>query len=300
MDTETLELFVEVVRRGSFAAVARDRELAPSSVSRAVGNLEAALGVRLLQRSTRGLSPTEAGARYAADVAPLLDGLRDAAEGVRDAGRPQGRLRIAAPLTFAQLHVVPRLPELAAAYPELAFELVMDSRLVDLVAERFDVAIRLGQPGDSELVGTRLAPMRYALVASPAYLARWGHPETPGALRDHDCLRYPIRGVGARWRFRARGDAEVQDVAIEGRFVVSSGQALRQLAEAGMGIALLPRWNVSDALREGTLEALLPSYDVTASRFDVSAWVLYPSRTHLPAKVRVFVDFLRGTLADLD
>ncbi|MEM1415188.1 MAG: LysR family transcriptional regulator [Myxococcota bacterium] len=300
MDVDTLELFLEVVRRGSFAAVARERGVAASSVSRAIAGLEDALGARLVQRSTRGLSPTEAGARYAARVTPLLAELRDATDALRDTQQaPRGVLRVTGPLTFSQLHVIPHLPELAERHPELRFEILLGDRLVDLVAERIDVAIRLANPGDASLIGTRLAPMVYALTASPAYLAARGTPASPEALREHDCLRYPVTGQAARWRFRSGPEAEVVEVPIAGRFVVGNGLALRQLAVAGLGITLLPRWNVAGELARGELVEVLPELEVTASRFGLSAWALYPSRDHLPAKVRVFVDFLREKLATL-
>ena len=295
MDTAALRIFVEVAQQGSFAAVARRRGVAASSISRAVATLEAELGVRLLQRTTRQMTLTEAGSAYAARVRPLVEALDEAASVAQDtAARPQGTLRITAPVTFAQVSLVPMLPAFAERYPELSFDLLITDRIVDLVESRVDVAVRLGRLGDTNMIATRLAEMVYVACASPGYLAARGRPASPEALTSHECLRYPVPGQAARWRFRDGPGAPVRDVPVSGRVVASSGVALRDCAVAGMGLVMLPRWNVARELAGGALVDVFPDLQVTASSFDIAAWALYPSRQHLPLKVRVLIDYLKA------
>lgn len=263
-------------------------------MSRSIAGLERSLGARLFQRTTRRLAPSEAARAYFERAAPLLDELERAADVALDrAEAPRGTLRLTAPLTFAQLHLAPLLPEFARLYPELSFDLLLTDAFVDLVDERVDVAVRLGRLADSSLVATRLRDMAYAVCASPAYLRRRGRPEAPRDLERHDCLRYAAPGQGARWRFRPEGGGPVVEVPVRGRVVASNGFALRQFALAGMGVTALPRWNAARELAEGGLVALLPGYEATVSEFDGAAWVLYPSASYVPRKVRAFVDFLK-------
>jgi len=297
MDVEQLEIFAAVMRTGSFAAVARERRVAPSSVSRSVSALEDELGARLLTRTTRKLTPTEAGTRFHARLEAILEELARATQLVRDAGEvARGTLRITAPITFAELNLVPLLPRFVAAHPELHLEMSFTDRIVDLVDERMDVAIRLGRLQPSSLIATKLCDMRYVLCATPRYLRREGRPERPEELSEHECVRYPVPGYGARWRFR-KGE-ELVDVPVEGRLAASSSVALRDLALADLGLLMLPRWNVAEQLASGALVPLLEEWEKSASDLDVAVWLLYPSRAYLPLKVRVFLDFLREEFAE--
>jgi DNA-binding transcriptional LysR family regulator len=293
MDLATLRTFVEVMRRGSFAAVARDRNVDPSSVSRAIAGLERELGLRLFNRTTRRLSPTEAGTLYFGRVEPLVEELERARLQATDVSeRPKGTLRIAAPVSFAQLNLVPLLPELTERYPELSFELMLVDAALDLVEERIDVALRLGPLSDSGLVARRLSPMVFRACASPAYLERRGHPEEPGDLERHDCLLLNVPGFTDLWRFWNREGHETV-VQARGRVRTSNAVALKQCALSGMGVILQARWIVGRELREGTLVDLFTEHEATAATFESpAAWVLYPSRAYVPLKVRVFVDFL--------
>lgn len=284
------------MQRGSFAAVARERNVAPSSISRSIATLERDLGARLLSRTTRRLELTEAGARYVERLTPLLEELERANAMVRDAAeRPAGHLRISAPVTFGQLVLAALLPRFAARHPGLTFELRLESALVDLVADRIDVAVRLGRLADSTLVARRLCAMRYVACASPSYLSLRGAPRQPDELAEHECLRFPVPGRPARWRFRAAGGA-IAEVAVAGRVIATNGVVLRALAVAGMGVVVLPRWNVAAQLARGELVEVLPDHDCTASEFDLAAWAVYPSRAYLPLKVRAFVDHLAAHL----
>lgn len=295
MELENLRTFVEVMRRGSFAAVARDRNIDPSSVSRAVAKLEQELGVRLFNRTTRHLSPTEAALAYFDKVESLTDELEGAAHVAADAGEmARGTLRITAPVTFTQLNLVPLLPEFAQRFPLLSFDLVLTDNFLDLVEERIDLGVRLGRLAESSLIAHRLCDAAYVVCASPAYLKRKGRPKAPADLEHHECLRYryPMTGCGESWRFK-EGGGPVLEVPIRGRVIATNGIALTQCAAAGMGILMLYRWNVAAELRSGALVDLFPQYHATPTEFDTAVWLLYPSRSYLPLKVRAFADFLK-------
>ncbi|MDX2089078.1 MAG: LysR substrate-binding domain-containing protein [Kofleriaceae bacterium] len=298
MNTDTLRVFVEVVRRGGFSAVARQRNVDPSSISRGIASLEEELGVRLFQRTTRRVVPTDAARAYFDRVEHLIDELEQASTVAKDHDdEPRGPLRITAPISFAQVNLVPLLPGFSKSFPLVSFDLVFTDTFLDLVGERIDLAIRLGRLADSSLVAHRLAAMRYALCASPRYLRERRAPRTPSDLATHDCLHYQVVGAPAVWRFRAAADAPVTEVRVRGRVVATNGMTLKQCAVAGMGLLLLPRWNVAEELRSGALVTLLPEYEATLSDFDGAAWMIYPSRSYLPRKVRVFADYLKEAFA---
>jgi DNA-binding transcriptional LysR family regulator len=297
VEVSTLRTFIEVMRRGSFAIVARDQNVDPSSVSRAISTLEQDLGVRLFHRTTRKLAPTEAAEAYFERLEPIIEELEHATLAATDASAgPRGLLRLTAPITFAQEHIVPLLPELARRHPDLRFELLLTDAYLDLVAERVDVAIRLGRLADSSLVAHRLCDMPYAVAASPDYLQRRGRPSHPAELAQHACLRYPVQGYGSSWQFR-EGDGEPFEVQVAGPVVAANGAVLRHCAIAGMGILLVPRWNIAAAIAAGELIELFPDHAATVSELGGAAWLVYPSRSYLPLKVRVFVDYLRAQFA---
>ena len=296
MELSSLQIFAEVMRRGSFAAVARARDVSPSAISRSIAALEAELGLRLFQRTTRRLAPTEAGALYFARIEPLvgeLEQARQAAADVRE--EPSGTLRVTASVAFGQTCLVPLLPELHRRHPGLALELLLTDGNLDLIAERIDVALRLGPRSDSRLIGLRLFETRYRVCASPDYLARAGAVATPEALRDRPCLVFALPGYRSRWIFRDSAGRQ-SEVPIEGRFVISSALALRDCALNGLGPALLADWLIDGDIAAGKLVDLFPEHRVTATDFETAAWLLYPSRAYLPLKVRALIDFLRETL----
>lgn len=293
MDIASLRLFVDVVRRGSFAAAARDHDLAPSSVSRAIEGLENDLATRLFQRTTRRLTLTEAGASYFDRVAPLVEQLQDARAATADVGQePHGTLRVTASVSFGQKCILPILPQLLRGHPKLSVDLVLTDAVVDLVAERIDVAVRLGQLPDSSLVAHKLADMPYVICASPDYLRRRGRPKRPAEIVDHDCLLFPFGGFRTRWTFVDHAGRK-QSVPVAGRVVISSAMALQECARNGMGIALLSRWLTDDDVARGRLVDVFPGHKVTATDFKSAAWLVYPSRAYVPQKVRVFADALQ-------
>ena len=301
MDTEQLKTFVDVIDQGSFAAVARQRNVAPSAVTRAVAGLEQTLGVRLLQRTTRRLALTEAGEAFLLRAREALALLDEASEAARDrSGQAHGRVRLTTSVTYGQHLLLPLLPALHREHPGLSLDLQFSDQVVDLLAERVDLALRLGPPTDSSLVGLQLQAMRYRVCASPDYLARHGRPATPAELGHHDCLRFPLPGFATLWRFREGGAGPVEAVPVKGWLTLSPALALHQAARDGLGPVLLAEWLVAEDLAAGRLVDLFPQHEVTASHFDSAVWLLYPSREHLPLRVRVLIDFLKARLMQPD
>ncbi|MCU0881148.1 MAG: LysR family transcriptional regulator [Hyphomonadaceae bacterium] len=297
MDLHALDLFVAVARSGGFAAAARERDLAPSSVSRAIATLEARLGLRLFQRTTRLMSLTEAGSQYLARVEPLLDELgRAASEAASRDGRVSGTLRLTASLAMGVDLIAPLLPRFHAQWPGVAVDCVFTDTNLDLIGERIDLAIRLAPAIEGDLIATRLMKTRYRIVASPDYLARGPALARPDDLAAHRCLRLSLRNFRTRWLFADKTGAETS-VSIDGDFVFSTPLAIRQAALAGLGPAMLVDWQVRTDLASGRLIDVFPDWEATATTFDSGAWAVYPSRAWLPAKVRAAIDFFRAELA---
>jgi DNA-binding transcriptional LysR family regulator len=298
MDISVLQIFVEVVRQGSFAAVARDRNIDPSSVSRVIAGLEAELGVRLLQRTTRQLSPTEAGMSYFERIEPLVEEIQQATDIATDvSGQPKGTLRVTASGSFGLKCIVPLLPKFEQLYPELTIDLLLTDAVVDLLAERIDVAVRLGLMADSTLIAQHLMPIHYVVCASPMYLKKAEKLQAPKDLVNHNCLLFPLAGFRSRWIFQDQ-QGELSEIPVAGRTIISSAIGLQQCAIAGMGLALLPNWLIDDDLQTGTLVNVFSDYQVTATNFSTAAWLVYPSRAYVPLKVRIFMEFLKKSMAN--
>lgn len=292
-----LELFRAVMREGNFTGVARRRGIDPSAVSRAITTLESDLGIRLFERTTRRFAPTEAGRIYYAQTDSLIEELELAAARARDAtAAPAGQLRVTASIAFGCEVLSPLVAGLRERYPALALELVLSDLPLDLVNERLDVAIRLGPAPTGELVRRRLMAVRHRVCASPAWLAANARVTLPAELSHCDCVRFPFPGFSDRWRFR---DAEgtLEDVTISGSLVVSNALAAKRCILDGLGPGLLADWMSARELADGTLVELLPAYAVTATVFETAAWILYPSRSYIPTKVRCFIDYLADKLA---
>jgi DNA-binding transcriptional LysR family regulator len=293
MNLDALDLFVAVARRGSFAAVARDRDVDPSTISRAIGELEAELGLRLFQRSTRSLRLTEAGDLYLARVEPLADELARARDEAMNVTRtPHGVLRLTASVPFGQVRIMPLLAEFRRLYPGLKLECLFTDDNVDLIADRIDLAIRLGPAIEGDLIAARLMDTRYRVVASPAYLDCHPPPTKPADLSRHRVLQFNVHAYRSRWLFR-HAAGRVEEVPIDGDITLSPVSALLAAAIDGIGPALLPDWLVDDAIADGRLVHLLRECDAAATTFDTGAWLVYPSRAYLPTKVRVMIEFLK-------
>lgn len=308
MDTRLLAIFLAVVRSGGFAAAARNLDQDPSSISRAIHALEDALGTRLFQRTTRKVSLTEAGSHFAARIEPVLAELDQAREDIRSAGTaPKGKLRLSASVAFGQICVMPHVAAFLDMYPEIDLDLKFTDRAVDLVAENIDLAIRLGPSVDVDVIAVKLRPTVYRVCAGPGYLRAHGRPERPGDLVRHRCVCFDLPDFRTHWSFRpARvagmapdtrpAEVGLENIAITPRITASGALAVREAALAGLGPALLADWLIGDDLAQGRLVDLFPNHDVTATRFDTAAWLLFPSRTFLPRKTRVMIDFLRSRL----
>ncbi len=298
MNTESLRIVILVAEQGSLAGAARVLSRDPSFVSRAVAAVEAELGLRLFERGTRHLSISEAGAAYLARIGPLLDQL-DAArdDAVAESRAPAGLMRVTASVAYACEVLTPLLPAYRAAFPGIKLELIPSDDMLDLRANRIDLALRLTDAPVGDLIRTRLRSTRYRVVASPTWLETLVPPEKPSDLAALDCLRFALPEYRGRWIFRDRV-GEVTTVPVGGSLVIGNAMCLRQAARDGLGPALLADWLIADDLNAGRLVALLDDYDVTATSFETAVWALYPSRDHLPRKVRATIDFLRSELPE--
>ena len=295
MEISVLKIFTEVMRQGSFAAVARKRNVDPSSISRAIAGLETELGIRLFQRTTRQLSPTESGVIYFHRIEPLLEEMQQAVDLITESSQPKGTLRVTASVSFGLKCIIPLLAEFERLYPELAVDLLLTDKRVDLLTERIDLAIRLGKLKDSTSIAQRLMSTYYSVCASPEYILRSQPITQPQDISQHNCLLFPIAGFRSHWLFKDNQN-KITKVSVNGRTTISNAIALQQCAIARMGLALLPHWSIDEDLESGKLVKVLPSYSVTATDFQTSAWLVYPSRTYIPLKVKVFVDFLKQHL----
>ncbi|MEO1522899.1 MAG: LysR family transcriptional regulator [Cyanobacteria bacterium J06633_2] len=299
MDIDALQQFIDVVRQGSFAAVARERNIDPSSVSRAIANLEKELQVRLFQRTTRKLSPTEAGSTYFERVESLVEELQEATAHIAEtSGQPKGTLRVTTSVSFGQRCLIPLLPTFQTTYPDLNVDLLLTDAVVDIVTERIDIAIRLGILKDSNLIAQRLMQTFYQVCASPRYLQEHGFPEHPTEIEQHNCLLFPLPGFRTRWIFE-NGEGERYEVPVKGKTTISNAMALQQCAIAGMGLALLPHWITHTEIQLGHLINVFPDYTITATDFNTAAWLVYPSRTLIPLKVQVFIEWFKREVTPL-
>ncbi|WP_287304826.1 LysR family transcriptional regulator [Mesorhizobium sp.] len=279
--------FARVVDSGSFSAAARHLKFSKSAVSAHVQRLEERLGIRLLNRTTRRLSMTEAGAAYYRHCTRILAEAEAAEQEASALQRePRGTLRISAPDSFGWMHVVPAVPEFLRRYPDLSVDIALSPAHVSLVDEGLDLAIRIGVLEDSPLVVRKLAPSRLVACAAPAYLKERGAPSDPGDLSKHNCLCTSVLPWGDEWRLAGKRD-EVR-VAVGGSFRSNNAEMLRVAALDGIGIALLPTWAVAEPLRTGALRRVLDAWEPPAS----TIYAVYPSNRLMSMKVRAFVDHL--------
>ena len=289
---EDMRCFLEVVDRRSVTRAAEAMSIAPSAVSRRIKDLEARLGAQLLTRTTRSMSLTEAGQSFYDRARAILAEVEEAESEVADAGRAlHGPLRIAAPLSFGVRHLAPVFAAFAGAHPEVELDIDLSDRQVDLVAEGFDLAVRIGSLRDSSLVARKLCDVRMIVCASPAFVERRGVPEGPEAMKGWPCLAY----VGSErfdiWRWRGPGGA-TGSVQMTVAMRSNNGDVLSEAAAAGLGVTLQPSFIVHEALASGRLRCLLTDHSWSAS----AVHVIYPETRHLSAKCRAFIDFLAARL----
>ena len=275
--------FVRIAETGSFARAAERMGLSKPVLSRRVARLEQQLGARLLTRTARGAQPTDIGSAYYARAANILAELEAAEEVVAEAAtRIAGPIRLTAPLSFGIRHLAPALSEFAAAHPEVELDIALEDRTVDLAEGGYDLAVRIGRLADSALIARRIAPMRRAVVAGPAYLARYGRPQKPADVAGHAVLLYAYE----QWRFRVGGRWETVRVTPVMRS--NNGDMLLAAAEAGLGLCMLPSFIAAPAIEAGTVEVLLRDYPLEEGALHA---VMPPGRA-TTARVRALVDFL--------
>jgi len=290
-----MSTFVEVVARGSLSAAARAEGIAPAMIGRRLDALEARLGVKLLQRTTRRLALTDEGVAFLEDCQRILGEVNDAESAIAEHSmRATGHLTVSAPAGFGRLHVAPLLPSFLAEHREVTLNLNLSDRVIDLVAEGVDVAIRIASLDDSNLVGVKLADNRRVVVASPAYLKRHGQPRQPADLARHNCLPISSEGSQRGWTFLDNGKQVT--VKVGGNMVCNDGAVLHAWALAGKGLAWRSMWEVGAQIANGELCTVLDDYAAPGN--DIHA--VFAQRRHLPLRIRAFVDFLRRGYAAPD
>lgn len=284
-DFTDMEIFARVVGAGSMSAAGREMGLSPAVISKRLKRLEDRLGTRLLQRTTRQIALTEAGAGYHERVVAILSSVEEAEAFVaRRSAVAKGLLKVSAPTAFGRRHVAPHLGRFLEENPGITLALDLSDAFVDIVGEGYDCAVRIAALDDTSLVARRLAPNHRVLVAAPAYLARHGRPATIAELQRHNCLTAAPQDS---WRLDGPDGPVV--VRVHGNIQTNSSDVAREAVVAGLGIGLRSTWDVGPDLEAGRLEVVLPAYSGSGR---VGVYAVYPSRRFLPQKVRVFIDFL--------
>lgn len=287
----SMRMYVAVVDGGSFAAAADKLDISRAMVSKQIQKLEEHLGTRLMNRTTRRLSLTETGREFYERSIQIMG---DVEEAEQIAGqmtrRPQGVLRVTIPLSYGQHRLAAIIGDYTQAYPQVQLDISLSDRKVDLIEDGLDLAIRIGAMPQSDLIARKLAGVRSIVCAAPAYLARHGAPQTPADLARHACLGYTLTGTGADWRLEGPDGAVI--VPISGPIRADNGDIIRLAALSGAGILFQPHFIVDDDIETGRLVRILPDWQSA----ELGVYAVYPSRKHLSAKVRTFVDFLVAAL----
>lgn len=289
-----MEVFARVVEKAGFSAAARSLDLTPSAVSKLIGRLEERLGTRLLARTTRALTLTEEGATYHRAAQRILQDLNEADHAVAT-GTARGRIRINASLPLGTRFLAPSIGRFVADNPNLTVDLSFTDEVVNLLEDKADIAIRVGDLPDSALKARKLAHSRRVVCASPDYLKRRGVPQTPADLRHHNCLTFNFRRSRLGWPFRHKRREFEQPVS--GNLLVNNGESMRQIALSGAGIARLGRWHVADAIRSGALVPLLEEFN--PNDFEV-IHAVYLGGGNVPGRIRTFIDYMVETLGKSD
>jgi DNA-binding transcriptional LysR family regulator len=283
-----MQAFVRVVEAGSFVRAAERLGISTSALSARIAELEAHLGARLLNRTTRTLSLTEPGQSYYERCVQLLADVDEAdAVAGQAAARPRGTIRLTCSYNMGQRVIAPAIAEFVARYPDVKFDVMVSDRLVDLVDEGFDLAIRAGNVGAEQQVARPLGSMQLVLAAAPSYLKARGVPRTPAELADHAALTYAYAPAVRVWRL-LDGAGQAHEVRVSGSLHANSGEVLMSAAIAGLGLVNEPDFMLNEAIDDGRLVRVLPDYEGIRG----GIWAVYPSRRHLSLKVRLFVDHI--------
>ena len=286
-----METFVHVVETGSFSAAAKRLGIGQPAVSKSIAQLEARLAVRLVLRSTRGLSPTEAGLAFFEKAKRAIDEANAADDAARGAGAGlSGNLRVSASVTFARMHIIPQLGAFLAQYPEITVDVILDDRSLNLVEEGIDVALRMGNLDDSNLTARKIGESPCVILATPAYFERCGEPATPEDLMQHEAIIY-TRGEGAHWSF-TQGDTAYPVVA-HGRVRVTAAEGVRAAVLSDLGLTLSSTWMFAPELASGEVKTVLTDWKLPAR----DLWAVFPTGRMASAKARAFVEYVQGLLA---
>ncbi|WP_339774113.1 LysR family transcriptional regulator [uncultured Thalassospira sp.] len=288
----TMQAFVKVIDVGSFSGAAQQLHIGQPAISKAISQLEERLGVRLLLRSTHGLTPTEAGKTFYDRAKRSIEAADEADDAARGAGTAlAGRLRICAAVTFARLHLIPRLEGFLDAHPELDIDIVLDDRNIDLIENGIDVALRIGILPDSNLTARKIGENKRLVLASPAYWDKAGIPHTPQDLGKHQAVIYDQRGGGSIWAFR---QDEIENVvALKGRVRVTAAEGVREAVFAGLGCAVSSQWMFAPELESGKVIAVLNDWHLPT----LDLWAVYPAGRQASTKARAFVSFIEKNLS---
>jgi DNA-binding transcriptional LysR family regulator len=279
-----METFVCVIESGSFSAAARLLDVGQPAVSKSIAQLEERLAVRLLLRSTRGLTPTEAGQAFYERAKRAIEEADEAELAARgSAGALSGRLRVSAAVTFARLHIIPRLPSFLERHPDLNIDIILDDENIDLLEHGIDVALRMGVLGDSTMTARRLTRGRRCVVGSPAWFAKAGEPRTPADLVSHQAIVYEQAGGGNAWSFK-RGNTETS-IAVAGRIRVNAAEGVRAAVLADMGVAITSEWMFAPEIASGAVKQVLADWELPS----IDLWAVFPSGRMVTAKARAFV-----------
>lgn len=282
-----METFVYVVETGSFSAAARRLNVGQPAISKTIAQLEDRLGVRLLTRSTRGLSPTESGTIFFERAKKVIEEANEADLAARGAGSGlTGTLRISAAVTFSRLHVLPHLGGFLDLHPQLDVDVILDDRSVNLVEEGIDVALRMGALSDSSLTARKIAQCKRLVMATPAYFERCGVPESPADLIGHQAVIYSQGGGGASWLFK-KGTAE-QSVTVKGRVRVTAAEGVRTAVLSDLGLTLSSEWMFAPELASGEVEAVLQEWELP----NMDLWAIFPTGRMASAKARAFITYV--------
>ena len=288
-----MEAFIRVVDAGSFSGAAKQLRVGQPAISKTIAQLEERLGVRLLLRSTHGLTPTEAGRHFYERAKRSIDEADEAELAARGAGTTlSGRLRICAAVTFARLHVIPRLPLFLAEHPALEVEVFLTDANKDLVEAGIDVALRTGELADSSLTARKIAQSQRRVVGAPAYFATMGVPQTPADLAKHQAVVYDQPGGGTAWTFR-RGGAEIS-VTFEGRVRVTAAEGVREGVFAGLGLAIASEWMFAPELKSGAVKSVLDDWLLPP----VDLWVVFSTGRQASAKARAFASYIETQMSN--
>lgn len=289
-----LPIFVSVVECGSFSAAGQKLGLSKSAISKRITQLEQHLGIQLLQRTTRSLSLTDAGARYFEYIRPAVLLTQEGLDAISELQQtPKGNLRISVPMVFGRLYIAPLIAEFLKRYPDIQLQMQMDDKTTDLIADGFDLAIRIGELPDSSLIARKIAPCLSVICASPAYLAQHGLPMVPSELTQHNCLFYSYFQDGVEWSFHSPDG--MQRIQPKGNYQVNNSDAIHLACLDGLGIANLPRFIVESDLQAGRLQTILTDFPLP----EHGIYAVYPQRKYLPTKVKVLIEFLMEKLGKI-